>query len=1040
MILSQRVMLLLTFLVSLLFAQTRPFPQQMNYPGCIKPSGSQTELNRAVTDLYDYYKANYVHSDGGYYYIEAEGNGPGGQSATSISEANGYGMIITALMAGYDSNAKTIFDGLNALRKEHKSVNNENLMSWVVCDPSNGQWVEDAATDGDMDNAYGLLLGYIQWGDATYLEEAKDLLKWGIKESEMSTSTYRTMCGDWDDDAESTRSSDWMAGHMRAFAIASGDNFWNSAANMVYTLAGEIADANTGMIPDFISGALGNLYGDETGAGTNEENADAYSFNACRVPLRFAVDYAHHQTSAAKKELDKLIGWFDRETGGDYSRIYDGYTVDGDAISNDNSNIIFAGPLAAGAIATGNQSFLDNLWSDISVDRGHDAYSLALNILSCLVVSGNWWAPYGDAGDFYSLTVNNGTGSGAYEAGDRVAVSANSAPAGYKFKEWTGDISGLGLGTGSSATITMPAKNISITAVFEISDSSKIGPDLIQIASWEGSEGDLKSTVSVDTSKQHSANTVSASISLTDNSGSDKCWGKVSAYPDGKFDALTRVSVTYKSDEPLWMTLDEEALSMVGEAYGYLLAATNGSFATKLITIGEFAQPTWVENSSKLTLSNVISISLAAETKPGTSNLTVTEMRVDGFVPKVVEEKFKVTVTDGSGSGEFAKDAQVKITADKGPVGYKFVAWTGDIAGLITATDSVATFAMPAKALAFTATYEKVIIEDGYTVTVNSGSGSGIYKSGTSVSMTANDAPIGYEFSQWSGDVGSLFTATEASVSFTMPKKDLTFTAEYTKKDIPVDDNDFIAIAGWEGIAGTALSEVELDTSKQSSDNLISAVITLDGPADNYDCWGKITGYVNGKYDNIESVTITYSADEPVLLTLDEIALDTLGASYGYELPGTNGSVKTITIAINQFAQPDWVTEADGNVAPLRLENVSSISLSAVTKEAVSSFAVSSLVVKGFEPAPVAITTGTAVTAPKKGITVQNGNIVLNGFDGHVAQVTVIDLHGRQLLKNSVTLTAAQNVALPQNMSRGVYILSVEGIGARRMIQKFVVR
>ena len=70
----------------------------------------------------------------------------------------------------------------------------------------------------------------------------------------------------------------------------------------------------------------------------------------------------------------------------------------------------------------------------------------------------------------YPVTVNNGTGGGNYAAGDAVTITANAPGTGKKFKEWTG-VDGLTFTTGSaatpSATFTMPARAVTVTATYE---------------------------------------------------------------------------------------------------------------------------------------------------------------------------------------------------------------------------------------------------------------------------------------------------------------------------------------------------------------------------------------------------------------------------------------------------------------------------------------------------------------------------------------------------------------------------------------------
>ncbi len=64
----------------------------------------------------------------------------------------------------------------------------------------------------------------------------------------------------------------------------------------------------------------------------------------------------------------------------------------------------------------------------------------------------------------YDLTVDNGNGDGAYEAGTVVNISADAAPEGQEFDIWTGDISGVSDVNSAATTITMQASNTLLTA------------------------------------------------------------------------------------------------------------------------------------------------------------------------------------------------------------------------------------------------------------------------------------------------------------------------------------------------------------------------------------------------------------------------------------------------------------------------------------------------------------------------------------------------------------------------------------------------
>jgi hypothetical protein len=67
----------------------------------------------------------------------------------------------------------------------------------------------------------------------------------------------------------------------------------------------------------------------------------------------------------------------------------------------------------------------------------------------------------------YTLTVNNGSGGGNYEAGASVSITANTAPSGQTFDKWTGDVSGVANVNGASTTYTMGSTNAMVTATYK---------------------------------------------------------------------------------------------------------------------------------------------------------------------------------------------------------------------------------------------------------------------------------------------------------------------------------------------------------------------------------------------------------------------------------------------------------------------------------------------------------------------------------------------------------------------------------------------
>lgn len=82
-----------------------------------------------------------------------------------------------------------------------------------------------------------------------------------------------------------------------------------------------------------------------------------------------------------------------------------------------------------------------------------------------------------------ALTVNNGSGDGAYASGTKVTITANSPASGKIFDKWSGDTSYLSSIYTSVALVTMPAKAITLTATY------KTGTTTVYTLKVNGGEG-----------------------------------------------------------------------------------------------------------------------------------------------------------------------------------------------------------------------------------------------------------------------------------------------------------------------------------------------------------------------------------------------------------------------------------------------------------------------------------------------------------------------------------------------------------------------
>lgn len=376
---------------------SRPFPQSIPLPGCVSPEGiSQAALNADTAAFYRYYRERYFRpvqggspEDG--WYIDRPDTYQGGSYRT-ISEAHGYGMIILALMAGHDPEARARFDGFCDFFDRHRSRGNGQLMSWVV-PADEGSPHNDSATDGDMDIAYALILAHGQWGSTgkvDYLGKARTLITEGLKAANLGPG-HRTLLGDWDRNGVNTRASDWMPGHFQAYFGATGDATWLKARDTAYGLIADLTRSHapaTGLMPDFVVGDPPR----PAPPGFLERPQDGdYSWNACRLPLRLAADLAHTGSPEARTALSRLSVWLRQATGGDPAAIKAGYALDGTPLSP-KSSLAFTAPFLAGCLADpGAEEFLAKGWKLLGVPGSY--YEDALTMLSMLLISGNWWGP-----------------------------------------------------------------------------------------------------------------------------------------------------------------------------------------------------------------------------------------------------------------------------------------------------------------------------------------------------------------------------------------------------------------------------------------------------------------------------------------------------------------------------------------------------------------------------------------------------------------------------------------------------------------------
>ncbi len=385
---------------------------------CALPCEDISDVNAATTgtlseetlDFYDYWKDKYlvenpyVKDETQYYvfYGDKTYSQAGYEVPVTVSEAHGYGMLITASMADYDDQAKEIFDGMYRYYRAHLSEIGPNLMAWQQSD--NGKALVDSsgvdsATDGDLDIAYSLLMADSLWGsngEYNYKQTAIGVIN-DIMEYEVNQNDWVLRLGDWaywSEEGEkyysATRASDFIVQYMPIFAEVTGDQRWIKLYDKTYEIINGIVDEyGTGILPDFIIKDSSGKFIPAPANFLESEDDGNYYYNSCRTPWRISMDYLINGNEDAKKFADTITEFIMKNTKGDPWEIMAGYTPEGTAISDWN-DLCFNSPFII-ASACGDNSEWHDAVREMCLEYGEDSYYGDTITMLCLIVDDGCW-------------------------------------------------------------------------------------------------------------------------------------------------------------------------------------------------------------------------------------------------------------------------------------------------------------------------------------------------------------------------------------------------------------------------------------------------------------------------------------------------------------------------------------------------------------------------------------------------------------------------------------------------------------------------
>ena len=401
--------MILTFCLNgLLFAQERPFPQNIKYPYGFIPKTLDSDWLKSE---YERWKKSQISSCGSNSIMIKSDQG-------SKVEAVGFGLLLFAYMA-----ERTEFDHLFNFYKTNCNSGAGGLMGWIgQCNGNNNC----SASDGDLDVAFALIVASWQWPDGGYVDKAKSVITnlkkvvgacGNVKAFHMGISGGNVYNG-----CNEVDISYYNPAAFREFAKLTGDNTWSQLADDTYTILNAGANATTGLVADRQS-VSGNPSGN-------------YAYDACRTPWRICLDYLWNGNEKAKAWCKKVSDWAYKIGP---KNIRDGYSLSGSPTGG-NHNMCFTGGFAIAAMAN-SQEMVDEFGTELR--KLKDTYWFTFTLTPCylLTLTGNQWRN--------DLKEKQETGNVVLKK--NIPVRSNVSPAWNKFNR---NLSIFGLKPGYSIAIT----------------------------------------------------------------------------------------------------------------------------------------------------------------------------------------------------------------------------------------------------------------------------------------------------------------------------------------------------------------------------------------------------------------------------------------------------------------------------------------------------------------------------------------------------------------------------------------------------------
>ena len=394
----------------------------------------------------------------------------------------------------------------------------------------------------------------------------------------------------------------------------------------------------------------------------------------------------------------------------------------------------------------------------------------------------------GGNGESYTLTIVSAPGGsvitpgvGIFRYDEGVVVNlAAEADDGYRFVNWSGDVSTIANVNGASTVITMNA-DCSTTANFEQITTEQTPPEEFDLTTSSETGGSV--TTPGEGTFTYDAGTTVGLVATPANGYQFVNWSgdvdEIANVEDASTTIITNGDYSITANFEAIPT-DQYNLTASSTAGGSVASPGEGTFtydAGRAVGLVATSANGYQFVNWSGDVGTVANVNAAATVITMNGDCSIT-----ANFEQTTPEQFDVTTSSGTGGsvtipgeGTFTYDAGTVVSLVATPAnGYQFVNWSGDV-GTIANVEDASTTITTNGGYSITANFEQITPEQ-FDVTIFSSTGGSVtmpgegtftYDTGTVVDLVAAPAS-GYHFVSWTGDVDDIANVNAAATTITM--------------------------------------------------------------------------------------------------------------------------------------------------------------------------------------------------------------------------------------------------------------------------------